>query len=371
MGRSRHPVWAQCRCFDISFRRLADAAASVLDRFSWTEAHQIHENKWSRGISSLRLARCWFKLSIWRLPCHQSAMTRINIEQLRTFLAVARHGGVRKAAAALNLTQPAATARIKNLEDTLACQLFERSPGGMRLTKRGELLLAHAEKFEHLTELVERDVVDPAGVEGRLRLGVSETIAQCWLPNLVSRLHAIYPRLEIEFNVDISVHLREGLMNREVDLAILLGPISEHKVNNIELPGFDLAWYAAASRDDPFEAADLKRPVLTYARNTRPYRELKEMLFERVGPDFSLFPSSSLSACFRLVEADLGVAVLPRALGREYVEAGRIVEFDPGWVPLPLQFTASYLGEPRSHLIETAAKTALDVATEYIHDKNI
>ena len=297
-------------------------------------------------------------------------MTRINIEQLRTFLAVVRHGGVRKAAAALNLTQPAATARIKNLEDTLACELFERSPGGMRLTKRGELLLAHAEKFELLTELVERDVVDPAGVEGRLRLGVSETIAQCWLPNLVSRLHAIYPRLEIEFNVDISVHLREGLMNREVDLAILLGPISEHKVNNIELPGFDLAWYAAASRRDPFEVVDLKRPVLTYARNTRPYRELKELLFERVGPDFSLFPSSSLSACFRLVEADLGVAVLPRALGREHVEAGRIVEFDPGWIPSPLQFTASYLGEPRSHLIETAAKTALDVATCYTGDQN-
>lgn len=298
-------------------------------------------------------------------------MTRLNIEQLKTFLAVVRHGGVRKAAMALNLTQPAATARIKNLEDALGCELFERRAGGMRLTKRGELLLAHAEKFEHLSELVERDVVDPQGIDGRLRLGVSETIAQCWLPDLVSRLHALYPRLEIEFNVDISVHLREALMNREIDLAILLGPISEHKVNNIELPGFDLAWYAAGSRDVPFDGTDLKRPVLTYARNTRPYRELKEMLFERVGPDVSLFPSSSLSACFRLVEADLGVAVLPRALGREYAAAGRIAEFDPGWVPSPLQFTASYLGEPKSHLVETAAKTALDIATEYTQYKNI
>ncbi|KNG92835.1 LysR family transcriptional regulator [Pseudaestuariivita atlantica] len=297
-------------------------------------------------------------------------MTRINIEQLRTFLAVVRHGGVRRAAGVLNLTQPAATARIKNLEESLGCALFERRAGGMRLTKRGELLLAHAEKFEHLTELVERDVVDPEGVEGRLRLGVSETIAQCWLPDLVSRLHLLYPRLEIEFNVDISVHLREGLMNREIDLAILLGPVSEHRVNNIELPGFDLAWYAACSRSDDLETLDSKRPVLTYARNTRPFRELKEMLFERVGPDVPLFPSSSLSACFRLVEADLGVAVLPRALGREYIASGRIIEFDPGWVPAPLQFTASYLGEPKSHLIETAAKVALEVATAYVNDRN-
>ncbi len=292
-------------------------------------------------------------------------MTRINMEQLRTFLAVVRHGGVRKAAVVLNLTQPAATARIKNLEDTLGCELFDRQAGGMRLTKRGELLIAHAEKFEHLTELVERDVVDPDGVEGRLRLGVSDTIAQCWLPDLVARLHAQYPRLEIELNVDISLQLRESLMNREIDLAILLGPISEHKVNNIELPGFDLAWYAAVSRAELATTIDLQRPVLTYARNTRPYRELKEMLFERVGPDVSIFTSSSLSACFRLIEADLGVAVLPRALGQEYVAAERIAEFDPGWVPAPLQFTASYLGEPKSHLIETAAKMALEVAIEY------
>lgn len=292
-------------------------------------------------------------------------MTRINMEQLRTFLAVVRHGGVRKAAVVLNLTQPAATARIKNLEDTLGCELFDRQAGGMRLTKRGELLIAHAEKFEHLTELVERDVVDPDGVEGRLRLGVSDTIAQCWLPDLVARLHAQYPRLEIELNVDISLQLRESLMNREIDLAILLGPISEHKVNNIELPGFDLAWYAAVSRAELATTVDLQRPVLTYARNTRPYRELKEMLFERVGPDVSIFTSSSLSACFRLIEADLGVAVLPRALGQEYVAAERIAEFDPGWVPAPLQFTASYLGEPKSHLIETAAKMALEVAIEY------
>lgn len=298
-------------------------------------------------------------------------MTQFSIAQLQTFLAVVRHGGVRKAASGLNLTQPAVTARIKNLEDTLGCPLFERRAAGMRLTKRGELLLAHAEKFEHLAQMVERDVIDPKGVEGRLRLGVSETIAQCWLPDLVSRLHTRHPRLEIEFNVDISVNLRAGLIDRDIDLAILLGPVSEHKVNNIDLPGFDLAWYRAATRDGPGGAEDLKRPVLTYARNTRPYRELKELLFERVGPDVPMFPSTSLSACFRLVEADLGVAVLPRAIGREHVRAGRIAEFDPGWVPSPLHFTASFLGEPKSHLIETAAQTALEVAVAFHADHEI
>ncbi|AAV94410.1 LysR family transcriptional regulator [Ruegeria pomeroyi] len=298
-------------------------------------------------------------------------MARINLEQLSTFLAVVRLGGVRRAATSLNLTQPAVTARIKNLEDNLDCELFDRTQSGMKLTKRGELLLGHAEKYEHLTQLVERDLVDPAGVEGRLRLGASETIAQCWLPDLVTRLHQLFPKLEIELVVDISANLRAGLMDRELDLAILLGPLSEFSVNNVELPDFELAWYAAAdTSSEAIAASYLSRPVLTYPRNTRPYRELKEKLFEQAGPNFSLFPSSSLSACFRLVEADLGVAVLPRALGREYVLAGRIREFDPGWVPAPLRFTICYMGEPKSQLIETAAHMAREVAVDYHGDKN-
>ncbi len=291
-------------------------------------------------------------------------MSRINLEQLRTFLAVVRMGGVGKAAQALNLTQPAVTTRIRNLEQSLSTDLFDRTGTGLRLTKRGELLLRHAEQFEQLSELVSRDVIDPAGTEGHLRVGVSETIAQCWLPDFIARLHQEFPKLEIEINVDISSNLRAGLLDREIDLAVLLGPVSEYSVDNVELPGFDLTWYRTADEETP-EGGFFDRPVITYARNTRPYRELKAELFQREGPGIPLFPSSSLSACFRLVEAGLGVAALPRALGTSYVEQGKIVEFNPGWTPSPLRFSVSYMGEPRSHMVAQAAQMAQDVAIRY------
>lgn len=298
-------------------------------------------------------------------------MSQLNLDQLSAFLHVVRLGGMTKAADALNLTQPAVTARIRNLEAALGAELFERASGGIRLTRRGEMLLSYAEQFERLIGLVQRDIVAPDGIEGRLRLGVSETIAQCWLPDLIFRLHSLYPRLEIEFNVDISINLRTALLDRALDLAVLLGPVSEYSVNNIDLPGFDLAWYVSARApvaDDP--SAYFRRPVLTYARQTRPYRELKKMLQDRVGPGVALFPSSSLSACFRLVEADLGVAALPRALGQDYVARGAIRAFDPGWGPPPLFFTASYLAEPESPMIETAAELARHVAEGYAGNKN-
>ena len=299
-----------------------------------------------------------------------AAMTRITLEQLSAFLNVVRLGGVRRAADGLNLTQPAITARIRNLESALGADVFERTGSAMRLTKLGEMLLAHAERFEHLSAMLERDIIAPGAIEGSLRLGVSETIAQSWLPDLIFRLHHEFPKLEIEFNVDISTNLRTSLLGRGLDLAILLGPVSEYSVENIELPGFDLAWYVSAKaehREDP--TAYLQRPVLTYARQTRPFRELQRLLYDKIGPGVSLFPSSSLSACFRLVEADLGVAALPRLIGEDFVRRGSIREFDPGWVSPPLRFTASYLGDPRSHMVETAAAIALSVACAYQSDK--
>lgn len=294
-------------------------------------------------------------------------MTRLNLEQIRAFLTVVRMGGVKRAAQTLHLSQPAVTARLKNLEEALSKSLFDRLASGLRLTKEGEIFLRYAERFEHLTQLVEKNVVDEAALEGCLRLGASETITQCWLPDFVSRLHQRFPRLEVEINVDISVNLRAGVLDREIDLAFLLGPISEYSVDNIALPAFELAWYRAAKLsgepDDP--ASYLTKPVTSYLRQTRPYRELKVLLLERVGPGVAIFPSSSLSACFRLVEAGICVAALPKALGRSFVERGSIVEFDPGWVPSPLEFTASYLADPRSHRVEAAAQMALETAIRH------
>lgn len=293
-------------------------------------------------------------------------MSRLKLENLRTFLAVARLKSVSRAAERLNLTQPAVTTRIRALEDSLGVNLFERVSTGMQLTKRGDMLVRYAEQFQQLSEMVEEHVMDAAGVEGLIRLGVSETIAQSWLPEFVGALREVFPMLKVEISVDISIHLREALLGHEIDLAILLGPISEYTVDNIALPDVPLAWYAAPESISDGKVDLSRMPVATYARNTRPYRELRSELFKRIGPDVTLFPSSTLSSCFRMVEAGLCVGALPRAMGEALVKEGKLATFDPGWTPEPLRFTASYLGEPRSHLIESAAGIACDIANAQV-----
>jgi DNA-binding transcriptional LysR family regulator len=286
----------------------------------------------------------------------------MTFEQLRTFLTVARMGGVRKAAEQMNISQPAVSTRISGLETYLGTELFSRVSTGVVLTRNGVLLRQHAEQIMEIMERIKADVMAVDSISSLLRLGVAETVAQTWLPDFLSELHRTFPRLNIEVSVDISQNLREMLMDRSLDLTILMGPISEYSADNLDLPAFDLAWYRPIDLND----IDLRTtPVITYNRNSRPHRELTQSLRDRYGSTAQIFPTNSLSTGFEMVASGIGVGILPHVLGRRLVEENRIATFDPGWQPTPLRFTATYIGEPRNELIARAAKVAQQIAIEH------
>lgn len=286
----------------------------------------------------------------------------MTFDQLRTFLWVARLGGFRKAADRLHLSQPAVSTRVSNLEQELRAPLFERGAGGLVLTKHGTLLLSYAEQMLFIEEEIKQRVANPSEAAGLFRIGASETIAQAWLPEFLTAFSATYPRVNVDLTVDISLNLRAALLDRRLDLAILMGPVSEFTVENVPLPPFDLHWYRAAHNPQ----TDLSEiPVISYSSQTRPYRELMSELTRRVGPKLRIYASASLSASLKMIAAGVGVGPYPRALANDYLASGQIVEFDAGFQPLPLAFTASYLSEPRSFLVETSAEIAARVAEDW------
>ena len=286
----------------------------------------------------------------------------MTFEQIRTFLWVARLGGFRKAADRLHLSQPAVSTRIANLEDELQASLFERGPGDLVLTKQGALLLSYAEQMLFVEQEIKQRVANPAETEGLFRVGASETIAQAWLPSFLKAFSQQYPRVNVDLTVDISLNLRTDLLERRLDLVFLMGPVSEFSVENVALPPFDLHWYRSATNPQ----TDLTQiPVMSYSSKTRPYRELMSELSRRVGPKARVFASASLSASLKMIAAGIAVGPYPRALANDLLEAGQIVEFHPDIRTQPLEFTASYLSEPRSFLVENSANIARDVALEW------
>ncbi|MDG1457552.1 MAG: LysR family transcriptional regulator [Pseudoprimorskyibacter sp.] len=286
----------------------------------------------------------------------------MTFEQLRTFLWVARLGGFRKASDRLNLSQPAVSTRISNLEQELEATLFERGPGELFLTKKGQQLLGYAEQMLFVEEEIKQRVANPSETEGLFRVGASETIAQAWLPAFIQAFSTYFPRVNIDLTVDISLNLRAAVLERRLDLAFLMGPISEYSVKNVALPQFDLHWYKSKQLGD----IDLSTiPIISYSSQTRPYRELTSELARRVGPKSRVFSSASLSASLKMIAAGITVGPYPRVLAAHHLEANEIEEFDPGFVPPPLEFTASYLAEPHSFLVENSAEIARGVAADW------
>lgn len=283
----------------------------------------------------------------------------MTFEQIRTFLWVARLGGFRRAADRLHLSQPAVSTRISNLEAELQVPLFERGPGDLVLTKHGQQLLAYAEQMLFVEEEIKNRVGNASETEGLFRIGASETIAQAWLPDFLQAFSTTYPRVNVDLTVDISGALRDALVERRLDLVFLMGPVSEFSVKNVALPQFDLHWYRAVHLGE----VDLATiPVISYSSKTRPHRELTSELARRVGPKMRVFSSASLSASLRMIAAGIAVGPYPRVLATPFLEAGQVIEFDPDLDLSPLEFTASYLAEPRSFLVENSAEIARDVA---------
>jgi DNA-binding transcriptional LysR family regulator len=293
----------------------------------------------------------------------------MKLTQLKTFLWVAKLGGFRRASEKLHTSQPAISARISALEDALGARLFERGATGITLSAKGHELLAYAEQVEMLVDTIRHRIGSAAVFEGVLRLGVSETIVHSWLPRFLTRLSIDYPLVDVELTVDVSAALRDDLLNRALDLAFLMGPISEYSVSNLELPGFPLSWYAGgriAEAARTGAGADLiaRYPVVTYARNTRPYREIKAELQRRHGPVVRIFASSALAACFQMVRDGVALGTLPVSLAEPRVQAGEMIEVAMGWRPADLRFTASYVSDPTNLLAAAAAELARSVAAE-------
>lgn len=251
-----------------------------------------------------------------------------GIRDAEMMRAVARSNGFRAAAQELGLSQSAVSNRIGALEKKLGILLFDRSRRQVRLTPQGRRFLEEAERLVGLRDRI-ASRFSQAQVSGTLRLGVSETIAHTQLPAIVRALHTAEPGLRIELTVDTSQSLAERLVRDEVDMAALLRPFTPSQAKTRALGAFTLGWYAKPGLVDADEPATRERlaahPILTFSRDTLPYREVERLL---TSPELDaplLHGSASLSTVMTLAADGLGVATLPDVMAAPAVTEGRIV----------------------------------------------
>lgn len=231
---------------------------------------------------------------------------------LRVFQAVAKEGGVSKAAEKLHYVQSNVTARIKQLEEELGTQLFYRKSRGMSLTPAGKVLSGYTDKLLGLAEEAERAVKEEDGRRGALAIGSLNAIASVNLPELFARFHADHPRVEVNLLTGRGDELLEKVLDYTLEGAFLHAPVSHPELE--EHPAFEHELVLVHRKGEPAFKKDSVPTMLVFPNWCCPHRRrLEQYLQEKGQVLFHATELGSLETILGCVAAGMGISLVPRA----------------------------------------------------------
>jgi len=242
-------------------------------------------------------------------------MMDITMKQLRYFAALARLGHFGRAADDCGVSQPALSVQMKALEDMLGTPLVERGGKQFRLTSFGETFLDRVRDIlQSVDALGDMARATHQPLIGRFRFGIIPTAAPYFLPQFIALVAQDYPGLDLRPREAVTQKLIEGLLEGNLDTAIVALPISEPSLHEEAL--FDEEFVLVRSIDDA------EKPV----PDPTLLREMKLLLLEE-GHCFrdqalsfcnasstlprDLMEGSSLSTLVQMVGSGIGVTLIP------------------------------------------------------------
>ena len=240
----------------------------------------------------------------------------MDLADLRFFDAVAREGGINRAALTLNTVQSNVTARIAALETKLGVRLFERGARGVSLTAAGKRLLPYAQKMFALAQEASQAARDDGAPSGPLTIGALETTAALRLPPLLGPFVAGHPDVDLTIRSGITVELVPMVMDDRLDGALVAGPVRHTGL--VEQPIFreELALLAPPGIETIEMLLELSDRIrLLVLRSGCSYRQRLEAVFARRGlVGLKTLEFGTLEAIVGCIGAGLGVTLLPRAM---------------------------------------------------------
>ncbi|MEV4419788.1 LysR family transcriptional regulator [Patulibacter sp. NPDC049589] len=234
-------------------------------------------------------------------------MADLDIIHLRTFVAIAECGGFGRAAVTLHMSQPTVSQHVRGLEKRLGQPLVERAGRATKFTAAGEKLLLEARRIlgVHDQALERLDVTKPRAIV----VGSTETAADQILPELLTSIRAAYPDHGVQFHIDRSTQMEEGVDRGTIDLAVTLGLGPD--LPGSEIGALPLNWYAAPGWEAP--DAGEPWPLVAYVEPCG----MRQRAFDELGGHGHhvevVAESTSLEGVIAAARAGLGVAVLPTA----------------------------------------------------------
>jgi DNA-binding transcriptional LysR family regulator len=257
-------------------------------------------------------------------------MRGLNLDHVSAFTEVVRLGSFSAAASHLNLTQPAISQQIGQLEKRLGVRLLERVGRRATPTAAGSELLDHAARVDGaVTALLEGLARFTSGEVGRVRLGTGATAAIFRLPPILRSLRRRLPDLEITIATGNTSDVMKAVQDNALDIGLVTLPAGGRGLE--VTPVLDDEFVAVTARDGVAlpqrvtPAVMASRPVIMFEPGGQTRVVADQWFFNggvELKPNMSL---GSVEAIKRLVEAGLGCAILPAVAVRERADRANLV----------------------------------------------
>lgn len=251
----------------------------------------------------------------------------LDIEQLKTLVAIAETGNFTRAAEEVNKTQSAVSMQMKRLEDTVGRPIFAKDGRQSRLTEAGKELVDYGRRILQLNAEAMSHFRGPE-IDGAVRLGMPDDFAERYLPNVLDRFARTNPRVEVTVSCEATPKLLERLGQHAIDLAIITRnkPMPNARVFRSER----ILWVASANHDVWHEHT----VPLALGQLECEWRQVAIAALDSVNRPFRMAYSSwDFSALCAVVLSGLAVSIVPES-GLKH--GMRILTAEDGFPDLPL-----------------------------------
>lgn len=259
----------------------------------------------------------------------------MDLRQLRYFVAIVEQGSFSKAAAALNVAQPALSLHVRNMEADLKTPLLFRSPQGVVATEAGEILLRNArviiDQFAVAEEEIRGHEAEPSG---EVRLGLPGTISQILSVPLIMAARKRFPKIKLRIAEAMSGFVLEWMRDGRIDLAVLYISVEDRGLASRQVLTEELCLLGppeplediALPAGETLSYADVARLPLILPSLNHGLRELVEREAAQAGLALNtVIDVDSYGNIKELVEEGMGYSILPyNAIARE-VQEGRLI----------------------------------------------
>lgn len=277
----------------------------------------------------------------------------LDLDLLRTFVAVADLNTFAAAAAAVCRTQSAVSQQMQRLEQLVGKELFARHGRNKLLTEHGIQLLGYARKILRFNDEACMSLMF-SNLQGVLTLGASDESADTILPFLLNRISSVYPKLALDVSVKRNAYMIDMLTDHKVDLVV-----TTHRPGQFDcltLRHSPTHWYCAAEyvmqKGEPVPLVLLDDPS--------PFRDMVLSALNEANIPWRLaYVASTLAAVRAAVKAGLGVTARPVEMMSPDL---RVLSGNDGLPPLPeTEYLLCY--NPTSH--NELAKIVFDAMVNY------